>query len=697
MTMEKQRSEGARRFARVMSRLVMALGAAGLAGWVLGVEALKSVFPGLATMKVNTAAAMLLCGTALAMVCLEKKGKWSGRLGGLAAVLVTVAGALTLGEYLFGWELGIDQLLFKDLAGGVATASPGRMSPSSALSFVFAGAALLVAGVRLGARWRWPMLSALGASVSFLGGIALAAYLFDTLLHFHLWNYTGVALQTATGCVLLGSGLLAVVRSEGGLKWAVDGATTTGIVLGLASLLAVAVASNNFTYRLRQGDQWVSHSQEVLREIDAVASDFADLMSSQRGFVTTGDEHLLEQEEAKKKAIAEHCEKLRGFLADDARQEERQKQLERLLAQRMELGDGTVAGRRGRGFAEAEKLEADGEGLALSGKIREVSSRMREEEYGLLARRRKQSEATSTTTFLLLPLGLFVSLTLLFIALFFLNAGVEERIQAERALRDANEELRTSEERFRLMVSGVKEYAIYLLDVEGRVASWNAGAQRLKGWRAEEIVGQNFAAFYSPEDRAEKKPSGALEMARKKGSFEGEGWGCRKDGTRFWGQVLITSLHDYEGRVTGYSKVTRDLTEHRQMEQAIHAEEARLAAVIGSAMDAVVTVDEQQRITLFNPAAEKMFGCSMSEAMGRSLEQFMPERYRGTHGAHIAAFGETNTTKRKMGGLGAIYGLRSNGEEFPIEASISQVKLGEERMYSVILRDITERKEAEEE
>src|SRR5271168_1059439 len=321
MTIENRGSGAAGKFARVASALVAGVGASGLSGWMFGVTALKSVLPCLAEMKVNTAMAMLLCGAALAVVCLKKEGKWGRRLTGLAGIVVGMIGALTLGEYLFGWELGIDQALFKSAADGTATSNAGRMSPSSALGFAFAGAALLVAGVRNGRRWRWPVLSALGASVSFLGAIALAGYVFDTLLHFHLWNYTGVAVNTGVGFVLLGSGLLAVVRSEGGLRWSVDGATTTGIVIGMASLLAVAVTSNNFTYRLRQEDRWVRHTQEVLKEIDAIAADFADLMSSQRGFVITGDERLLEQEETRKRAIEWHSEEFHTLTADNPSQQ----------------------------------------------------------------------------------------------------------------------------------------------------------------------------------------------------------------------------------------------------------------------------------------------------------------------------------------------------------------------------------------
>ena len=298
---------------------------------------------------------------------------------------------------------------------------------------------------------------------------------------------------------------------------------------------------------------------------------------------------------------------------------------------------------------------------------------------------------------LLQPLGLFLSLTLLLIALFFLNAGIKERTQVELALRQAHEQLRSSEEGFRLLTSGVKDYVIFMLDPEGHVVTWNAGAQAMKGWEAEDVIGQHFSKFYPPEEAAEKKPERALELAKAEGRSEEEGWRVRKNGSRFLAKVIITALHDVEGQLTGFAKITRDMTEYRRIEEAVKKEEARLAAVIESAMDAVVTVDEKQRITLFNPAAERMFGCSASEAMGRPLDQFMPERFRSAHASHIHAFGQTNTTRRKMGEMGAIYGLRANGEEFPIEASISQVQMGEQRMYSVILRDITERKLAEEE
>jgi PAS domain S-box-containing protein len=151
-------------------------------------------------------------------------------------------------------------------------------------------------------------------------------------------------------------------------------------------------------------------------------------------------------------------------------------------------------------------------------------------------------------------------------------AEAERRRAAEEAqmaaeLRSALEALKESEERFRLLVEQVQDYAIFLLDPEGNITTWNAGAQRFKGYTAAEIIGQHFSRFYSQDDIARRHPWNELEIARREGRYEEEGWRVRKDGSRFWASVVITALRDEEGKLRGFAKVTRDITEHRQREQ----------------------------------------------------------------------------------------------------------------------------------
>ena len=139
-----------------------------------------------------------------------------------------------------------------------------------------------------------------------------------------------------------------------------------------------------------------------------------------------------------------------------------------------------------------------------------------------------------------------------------------------------------------------------------------------------------------------------------------------------------------------------DITEKKKATEAVRRSEHRLAGIIDSAMDAIISVDATQRIVLFNAAAEKMFRCPAAEAVGQPLERFIPERFRAIHARHIRAFGEEGTTSRTMGRLGSLMALRADGEEFPMEALISQIEVGDQKLFTVILRDITERKRAEE-
>ncbi len=146
--------------------------------------------------------------------------------------------------------------------------------------------------------------------------------------------------------------------------------------------------------------------------------------------------------------------------------------------------------------------------------------------------------------------------------------------------RQAAEELRRSEERFRLLVEGIADYAVYMLDADGFVSSWNSGAERIKGYSAEEIIGQHYSCFYGDDDLRKGKPAMALREAAATGRFEEDGWRVRKDGSRFQANAILTALHDPKGKLVGFAKITRDLTESRRAEDAVQAAQAELARVI---------------------------------------------------------------------------------------------------------------------
>ena len=210
---------------------------------------------------------------------------------------------------------------------------------------------------------------------------------------------------------------------------------TLGFALGIVLLVAATALSYSFISELRRETVSVTHSQEVLKEIEEVEAHLAGLESGQRGYIITGDERLLESRDASARELGEHFARARKLTADNAAQQQRMEQAEPLIAQRKEFGDRTIAVRRDRGFADAQKMISSGVGIELSRRIGKILVEMEDEEYALLGERHKRSDATATATFLLLPLGVFLSLTVLLTGLFLLNSGAREQKRTEEAMR----------------------------------------------------------------------------------------------------------------------------------------------------------------------------------------------------------------------------------------------------------------------
>jgi PAS domain S-box-containing protein len=176
-----------------------------------------------------------------------------------------------------------------------------------------------------------------------------------------------------------------------------------------------------------------------------------------------------------------------------------------------------------------------------------------------------------------------------------------------------------AERRFDVLVESVKDYAIFLLDSGGHIASWNRGAQLIKGYLPEEVIGKHISIFYTPEDLARGKPQTLLQRALREGRVEDIGWRIRKDGTRFWADVVITPVADHDSDA-GFIKVTRDLTLQKQAEERLKQSEESLAATLYSIGDGVLACDKRRQVTRINPVAERLTGWSEPEAVGRPLE-----------------------------------------------------------------------------
>ena len=256
--------------------------------------------------------------------------------------------------------------------------------------------------------------------------------------------------------------------------------------------------------------------------------------------------------------------------------------------------------------------------------------------------------------------------------------------------------LPVSEARFRLLVESVKDYAIFMLDADGRVQTWNPGAQAAKGYQAREIIGQHISRFYTPEDLVTDRPRLLLERAIRDGRVEDEGWRVRKDGTRFWADVVITAVRDDTGQLIGFSKVTRDLTARRATEDALRQSEERLRFLIQSVKDyAIFMLDRQGHVVTWNSGAQNIKGYAPEEIIGQHFSLFyLPEdvasgkcEYELEHALAHGVFEEEG------------WRLRQGGERFWASVVLQPMRGVEGQLlgFAKVTRDLTERRAADEE
>jgi PAS domain S-box-containing protein len=248
--------------------------------------------------------------------------------------------------------------------------------------------------------------------------------------------------------------------------------------------------------------------------------------------------------------------------------------------------------------------------------------------------------------------------------------------------------------RLQLLIDAVVDYAIYMIDLEGRVLTWNSGAVRLKGYSAEEIIGQSFSRFYTHEDQKAGLPDRALRTAREMGRFHAEGWRVRKDGTRFWASVVIDAIHDENGELVGFAKITRDVTERELAHQALSESESRYRRLVEAVVDyAIFQLDTSGRIATWNSGAERIKGYNQSEIIGKHFSTFYTEEDRKADVPNRAL--ETAATTGKYEAEG--WRVRKDGSKFWAMVVIDAIRddSGELVGFAKVTRDITERHEAQ--
>jgi PAS domain S-box-containing protein len=535
------------------------VGAAVLLGWVLDIADLKSVLPGMATIKATTALCFSLSGIAFWLGIPEVTTGKPKFVAMVSSVVVLLTSGLTLVEYLFSSNLGLNQARFRDTAA--AAESSAYMPPDTAMAFVLLSTALLLlaAGSRRALR---PAVGLLGVLTALMGLFTLLGWTGVVQLGSNWGELTSMSLPAGGLFLLLGSACATRAWRSPELKLAISRRLLAGFGLGLPVFVVLSLGSNRSARELAEADDWVRHTHEVLARIQRVNSDLVTAQMAVGGFVISGREDFLAPYHDARRELGDDERTLRLLTADNPRQQRRLITLEDLIRQRLAYSEKTLDLQRQHGFAAAAALISTGNGLKIMVKFEAVIAALEGEERDLLTRREAQARAQMARTFFILPIATFIGLALLLMVLFFLNSEAAERRDAEAISRLSAE-----------IVSSAGD-AVITETLGGIITSWNPGAERILGYTAQEAVGRPVLMLFPPECAREETEILA-KIARGERVDHFETLRLSKDGRVANVSVTISSLEDNSGRIVGAVKILRDISECKQAEEELRASEER--------------------------------------------------------------------------------------------------------------------------
>jgi len=269
-----------------------------------------------------------------------------------------------------------------------------------------------------------------------------------------------------------------------------------------------------------------------------------------------------------------------------------------------------------------------------------------------------------------------------------MNALRQDAQRSEQEAHRRREQAELANEELNLLIDGARGYAFNLLEAKGCITIWNGGAERLTGWREQDIIGRHVEILYPPTARADHAPERDLDEARTSGKMEGEAWRLRSDGTEFLAHVTITALHDAEGRVTCFGQILHDITHERAAANELRSHAAHLRSILSAVPTGMLVADETGQIQFFSAAAEQMFGVSSAQVIGMNVTAFVPAIFRDAHEDYMRKFaqgahGDSVTSRRMMVN-------RWDGSAFHAEVATAEAISGDQRILTAFIRDLTE-------
>jgi len=429
-----------------------------------------------------------------------------------------------------------------------------------------------------------------------------------------------------------------------------------------------------------ESGQWARHTHDVLESIQDLTLAMEGIESANRGFAWTGKESDLDHYHSSVLRAQQDLAAIRNLTADNSAQQNRIPTLESLVSASIQLSDKVIDLRRTQGMSAAVRVLESGQGEQINHNFQAVAARLRDEELRLRAQRIESTERSLTRTKSILIVGTLLGILIAGIAGWSALRESARRELVERALRE-------SEEKYRMLLDGVRDFSISMLDPQGLVVGWSASAERMKGYTAEEIVGRNFSTFFAPEDINRGRPEEILRLAAASGRHEEVCMRVRKDGSEFLANIAFKALRNAAGDLRGFSEICHDLTEHKKSE-------AHYRGLLEAAPDGMVVVNPDGEIVLLNARAEKQFGYRRDELLGQNVTNIILKGF-----AERLIADRTRTAaealEQQIGTGIELRGLRKDGTEFSIEIMLSPLESKEGTLVTAAIRDITARKDAE--
>jgi PAS domain S-box-containing protein len=664
---------------RLLSGLSMALGCAVLYGWILNIDALKSILPSLAVTKVNTAVGFLLSGVVL---CLQTFLAATGvihRLKQMSIVLVLLIGLLTFGEYFFDWDVGIDHLLFRALERKDLTSFTERMSILTAGCFVALGGSFLLTELN---RCR-SVAQGLAVFAGIVAMLTFGGYLYGDVSLVKIGTFAPMAALTALGFILLSVGVL-IYTSVTGFSVRL-GNKLPMLGIGIVFFLLL-VSGNAVFFNIKQNQiamKWVDHTYHLSLHLESVISSLYEFRTNMLAYLLSLDEsHRLKAEQAREQVITK-LDTTIAMALDDPDQQQQLVALKPLIRQCFAAYDELIRIRREQGLLAAAIHPSCNRVEQLSLKISLRLEEIKVVEASKLKRRQQEIETRNTISAMGLSVSLMFSLVLLWVIFRALRQEIAQSKQLERELKFAAQYTRS------LIEASLDP--LVTISADGKITDVNNATERVTGVNRDKLIGTDFADYFTEPEKARE----GYQLVFFEGFVTDYPLAIRHVSGKVIEVLYNASVYrDEKGCILGVFAAARNITETIKTEKALRESETRLRALFNTTAIGIAVIDEHGCIEEFNPGSETIFAYSREEVIGQNVNILMPEPYHNEHDAYLKNYLEDGPSKI-LGRDREVTGMRKGNSTFPMQLNVSEARLNNHRIFTGFIQDITKRKQIE--